>query len=80
MFNIRTTLAGSPDSMVLATLHTLKSPSRVCVASISVFCFEDEVCHANEVIGEGDKEEVVSVYKMVNGVKVATNIEPLLYL
>jgi len=56
-----TTFAGSPDSIVLATLHTRRSPSLVCVANMSDFCFEDEVCHASEVIGDGDREEVVSV-------------------
>lgn len=47
---------------------------------MSDFCFDDEVCHARDVIGEGDSEEVVSVYRMVNGTKDATNMEPLLYL
>jgi hypothetical protein len=37
----------------LATLQTLKSPSEVCVASISDFCLDDEACHARFAIAEG---------------------------
>lgn len=36
------------------TLQTLKSPSEVCVASMSVFCFDDDPCQASPVIRAGD--------------------------
>lgn len=47
---------------------------------MSVFCFEDEPCHAKPVILEGARE-VVKVCRMVKaGWRVATKIEPLRYL
>jgi hypothetical protein len=61
------------------TLHTLRSPSEVCVASMSVFCLEDDPCHAKPVIRDG-LLVVVRVCKMVNdGCKVATSMEPFKY-
>lgn len=48
------------------TLHTRKSPSVVCVANMSVVCFEDEPCQARPVIGEGVRL-VVSVWRMMKG-------------
>ena len=47
------------------TLHTRKSPSKVCVANISDFCFEEEACQASPVICDGALE-VVSVCSIVN--------------
>lgn len=65
---------------VLGTLQTLRSPSAVCVASISVFCFDDEPCQARQVILDGALE-VVRVCNIVKaGCSVATSIEPLRYL
>ena len=37
----------------LGTLHTRRSPSLVWVASMSVFCLDEDPCHANPVILEG---------------------------
>ena len=51
-FSTRMTLGASLVGG-LATLHTLKSPSEVCVASISDFCLDDEACHARFAIAEG---------------------------
>ena len=58
-FSTRMTLGASLVGG-LATLQTLKSPSDVCVASISDFCFDDEACHARFAIGDGPLE-VLSV-------------------
>jgi len=35
------------------TLQILRSPSMVCEANISDFCFVDEACQAKLTIGEG---------------------------
>ena len=48
-----------------ATLQTRRSPSIVCAASISDFCFVDEACHAKFTIGDGARL-VVRVCSMVN--------------
>jgi hypothetical protein len=65
---------------VFGTLHTRRSPSAVWVASMSVFCFDEEPCHDKPVILDGALD-VVNVCSMVNaGCNVATNIEPLRYL
>ena len=58
-FNTRITLGASLVGG-LATLQTRKSPSEVCVASMSDFCFDDEACHARFAMGEGPLE-VLSV-------------------
>lgn len=55
----RITLGGSVVGG-LDTLHTLKSPSAVCVASMSDFCLEEDACQVSDVIGEGALD-VVSV-------------------
>lgn len=61
-------------------LQTLKSPLAACVASISDFCFDDDACHASEVIGEGPRE-LVKVCRMVKmGRRVAIRMEPFWYL
>lgn len=61
----------------LATLHTRRSPSIVCVASMSDFCFEDEACHSKVAIGDGARG-VVSVCRIVKaGCRAANSIEPL---
>lgn len=49
----------------LDTLQTLRSPSAVCVASMSDFCLEDEACQASAEIGDGALE-VVRVCNIVN--------------
>lgn len=46
------------------TLHIRKSPSIVCDASISDFCFVDEACQARLTMGEGARW-VVRVCKIV---------------
>jgi len=80
-FNTRTTRALSSPSSDLGTLHTRRSPSFVCTASISDFCFDEEACHANAVIVEGCIDVVVSVCSIVNaGDNAAMRTEPLLYL
>lgn len=67
--------------MDFGTLHTLKSPSRVCTASISEVCFEEDACHARPTIGEGEIDVVVSVCRIVNeGDRAAIKTDPLLYL
>jgi hypothetical protein len=39
-----------------ATLQTRKFPFDDCVASISDFCFDEDACHAREIIGDGSRE------------------------
>ena len=48
-----------------ATLQTRRSPSIVCDASISDFCFVDEACQAKLTIGDGARA-VVTVCSIVN--------------
>lgn len=72
-------ILGGSVAGVFETLQTRKSPSEVCVASISVFCFEEDPCHASPVIGDGPLE-VLRVCNMVNGCSVAIRMEPLRYL
>ena len=63
-----------------AMLQTLRSPSSICVASMSDFCFEDDPCHANVTTGDGGRV-VVRVCSMVKvGCRVTMRIDPLLYL
>ena len=77
LFNTLTTFAASIVLDDLAMLQTRKSPSWVCVASISDFCREDEACHARVTIGDGPLD-VVRLCKMVNlGCKAAIKREPL---
>lgn len=62
------------------TLHTRRSPSFVCTASISDFCLADEACQARLTIGDGPLE-VVRLCKIVNlGCTVAINNDPFWYL
>lgn len=64
----------------LGTLHTRRSPSMVCVASMSVFCLEEEPCQASPVMREGARV-VVRVCRMVkDGWRVAMRMEPFIYL
>ena len=66
----------SPVCGAFGILQTLRSPSEVCVASISDFCFEDDPCQANPVTLEGPRE-VVKVCNMVkDGCNVAIKIDP----
>ena len=48
----------------LETLHIRRSPSIVCEANMSDFCFVDEACQAKLTIGEGARW-VVRVWRMV---------------
>ena len=62
------------------TLQTRRSPSEVCVASISDFCLVDEACHAKLTIGEGARD-VDNVCKMVKeGCKATSSMDPFMYL
>ena len=75
-FNTRI-IVGDADFAGLAMLHTRRSPSNVCVASISDFCFAEEACHARLTIGDGALE-VVNVCNMVKvGCKDTIKIDPL---
>lgn len=79
LFKIR---IGFGDSAVggFETLHTRRSPSEVCVASMSDFCFVDDACHARLTMGEGARG-VVKVCKMVKaGCRATIKIEPFKYL
>lgn len=72
---IRITQGGSVCG-ALGTLHTRRSPSLVCVASISDFCFDDEPCQAKLMMGDG-AFGVVKVCRMVNdGCRVTMRMEP----
>ena len=64
----------------LAMLQTLRSPSKLCIASISDFCLVDEACHARFIIGEGarDVDRVCKIVK--DGCKATIRIDPFVYL
>jgi hypothetical protein len=79
-FKIRTTLAGSSALKDFATLQTRKSPLCVCVESMSDFWRDDDACHANVTIGEGERD-VVRLCKIVKrGCSVAMRSDPFWYL
>ena len=60
-------------------LHTRRSPSIVCAANMSDFCFEDDPCHASLFNGDGARF-VLKVCKIVNeGCRVAIKIDPFIY-
>jgi hypothetical protein len=70
-------LSALPD---FGMLQTRRSPSTVCAASMSDFCFEDEPCQASLFNGEGGLL-VLSVCSMVNaGWRFAISIDPFMYL
>lgn len=72
-------LGGSPWEL-FGILHMRRSPSAVCAASISDFCFDEEPCQESALMGEGARV-VLSVCKIVNeGCSAAIRIEPLRYL
>jgi len=53
-----------------------RSPSAVCAASISDFCFDEEPCHASALKGDGARV-VLKVCKIVNeGCNAAMRMEP----
>jgi hypothetical protein len=58
-------IVGASWCGVFGTLQTLRSPSAVWVASMSVFCLEEEPCQAKPVIRDGARD-VVSVWRIVN--------------
>lgn len=61
-------------------LQTLRSPLADWVASISDFCFAEDACHASEMMGDGNRDEV-KVCKMVKlGKREAMRIDPFWYL
>jgi hypothetical protein len=73
------TVGGSPIGP-LGTLQTRRSPSIVCDASMSDFCFDEEPCQANCMMGEGGRC-VLSVCRIVKeGCNAAIKIEPFRYL
>ena len=79
LFRTRMTLGVSAVGG-LAILHTLKSPSKLCIANMSDFCFADEACHARFTIGEGARD-VDNVCKMVkDGCRATIRIDPFIYL
>ena len=62
------------------TLQTRKSPSTVCVASMSDLCFVDEACHTKFATAEGARA-VVRVCRMVKeGWSPTIKIDPFWYL
>lgn len=62
------------------TLQTRRSLSEVWVASMSVFCLDEDPCQARPVMREGARV-VVNVCKIVNdGCSVAMRMEPFIYL
>lgn len=65
LFSTRTILAESLLEGDFAILQTRRSPSCVCVASISDFCREEEACHARVTIGDGALD-VVKLCSIVN--------------
>lgn len=72
---------GGPSVLLrpFGTLQTLRSPSAVCVASISVFCLDEDPCHARPVMRDGGLF-VVKVCSIVKeGRRVAIRMEPLRY-
>lgn len=56
---------GVSFSAGLETLQTLRSPFAACEASISDFCFDEEACHANPIIGDGPRD-MLNACKMLN--------------
>lgn len=72
-------MLGGSECACFGTLHTLRSPSDVCVASISVFCFDDEPCHARPVIRAGDRFVFNVCIIVKEGCNVAISIEPFRY-
>lgn len=63
-----------------ATLQTLKSPSAVCTANMSDFCFVEDACHAKSVIGDGARgtDKVCRIVKA--GRRETSSIDPFRYL
>lgn len=60
-----------------ATLQTLKSPSAVCIASMSDFCFVEDACHAKWAMGDGARG-MGRVCRMVNaGRRETSSMDPL---
>lgn len=60
----------------LAMLQTRRSPSFVCVASMSDFWREEEACHANVTMEDGPLD-VVKLWRIVNlGCRAAIRSEP----
>ena len=61
-------------------LQTRRSPSPLCTASMSDFCFVEDACQAKSTMGEGDRD-VDNVCWMVKvGWMVAMRMEPFWYL
>ena len=56
---------GVSFSAGLETLQTLRSPFAAWEASISDFCFDEEACHANPIVGDGPRG-VLNACKMLN--------------
>lgn len=63
-----------------AILQTRRSPSDVCVANISDFCFDEDACQASITIGEGARVDV-RVCKIVKlGCRLTIMIDPFMNL
>jgi hypothetical protein len=70
---------GASDDGPLGTLHTRRSASAVCAASMSVFDFEEEPCQAKSVICAGARV-VLRVWRMAKeGWRVAIRRDPFMY-
>ena len=64
----------------LPMLQTRRSPSALCTANMSDFCFDDEACHASPRMGDGALA-VERVCKTVKeGKREAIRMDPFLYL
>jgi hypothetical protein len=73
-------MLGASPLAVFGMLQTRKSPSTVCAASMSDFCFDDEPCQASMFRGDGGLF-VLNVWRMVkDGCKLAIRMEPFMYL
>jgi hypothetical protein len=73
-------MLGESPLAVFGMLQTRKSPSMVCAASMSDFCFEDEPCQASLLRGDGGLF-VLNVWRIVkDGCKFAMRMEPFIYL
>ena len=78
-FNVRIVLGVSAPAG-FETLQTRRSPSALCTASMSDFCFDDDACHARPRIGDGARV-VDRVWRIVKvGKSEAMRMEPFWYL
>ena len=60
------------------TLHTRRSPSEVCEASISDLCLDEDACHARFTIGDGARWVAMVCRIVKEGIKLAMRMDPFL--